>query len=484
MPNPVAVAPAGGPQPAKKRKTSTYPGEVYIQTESSQPYSVPSIPRVPVGPVSADAAAQRATYVPDWKPSLSDLQDFLGKFRSNQESPGILDILGGNMDSLSGRKRSAGVDMRSITEEELAKILASANKPADIVAGINELSGSTLSEDSIQPLIDSAAVQMRDQHNIDMAAGANRRAAEQFLANQSSAPARGGSTPDSIDRGVDPLSMVQDRQLSSTELTDLAAQIHAQDALQGPAMLEQAKTKILSDAMAYEERASQITNAYKAGLAGAPIPEIPKPGEPTDQGRYATAGDVSPTATPFTPTFGNLDTTQTDEAILAAAGLIERKRVEEGKYQAMQALTDQAQAQAQREREIESLQREADRAKETSARKADQAVWKDQAFDAYFKQSLNETVNETNFKDPEARVAQIDEMASLFAQGLSKQDVIYEVFKTEKGTDIPKKLGPKELQLLELAEMKAKRSPTAGRKSDYATYQAKYLDWAARQANQ
>jgi hypothetical protein len=436
--------------------------------------------------VSADAAAQRATYIPDWKPDVGLLHAFVNKFIANESQPGFWDVFGGDMNGLTGRKMSAP---KGLSEEELAKILASANKPQDIVDGINELSGTSLTESSLTPLLEAADIRRRDRRQTRLDAGAEIQAYEAALAADQGAGTQssrgpGSGTPDSIDRGVDPFSMVEEQQFSSDELTGLAAQIHAQEALQGPAMLEQAKTKILSDAMAYEERASQITNAYKAGLAGAPIPEIPKPGEPTDQGRYATAGDVSPTATPFTPTFGNLDTTQTDEAILAAAGLIERKRVEEGKYQAMQALTDQAQAQAQREREIESLQREADRAKETSARKADQAVWKDQAFDAYFKQSLNETVNETNFKDPEARVAQIDEMASLFAQGLSKQDVIYEVFKTEKGTDIPKKLGPKELQLLELAEMKAKRSPTAGRKSDYATYQAKYLDWAARQANQ
>jgi len=426
---PPATSPAGGPQPAKK-KTSLQ--DFLDGTISGIAGTTPKVntppPRLSLDTPSTidkvlSGTAKFTDLLDQWvPPSLEDLTAFL---QARSLSTGIQASEGGAISNIFQGSDSSADAYKSLLADPkaLAKILGSAKSGKDLADQLQ------IDPSALEPLYESTKAAGTAQGEID----SQVQAMKDQLARTQTPPAVGGSTPDSIDRVPsqgDPIALASAQPMGSADYADLLLQLHAQDANQAPAELEAAKQKILNDAITATQRTDQINQIYQAGVEGKPLPldaALPVPGESTAQDQYGVAGAQRASVADIVTPVGQLDTTATDDAILAAAGLVEQKRKAEAQYQLGAELTDRAQAAASAESEIASADAAARKAAQTQARKSQEAVWDAEVKSDWANEKAAETVANAKKDDPTAQ-EKFDMLRRRFSAGARTDDAITQVF--------------------------------------------------------
>lgn len=466
MPVPVAVTGRGGPQPAKKGESPV--NQILLQAAQAAQASRTPAPK----PTSFDQLmAQLNAGVPravsgaqinpgpqaPWKPTADALAAFLQADQNNSGSSNPWDqntsVNPLNSNSMISKvspipfllsRLTGGVPAPPKTNDYALKI---STDPTAIRALLNSVSSpedlaTKLGTDvsTLQPLFDAAGQASYQAHQVD----SQIQTAQDQVTAQTTPPVTGAMSADSIDRAapaVDPMTLATPAPLTAADYQQLILGVHAQTALQLPAQFDALKNRILSDASTAQARDAQITEAYKAGLKGAPLPTAPAPGESTAQSQYKVAGAQTPSVAPFNPQFGGLDTSGADAAILAAAGLVQQKQTAEAQYQLTQGLTDQMQQQAAAERQATSIANAEQKKTALAAQKASDAARADETKRAWAELRANEVVAAIGRKGVAkaggtntAGLQNLDgknllgQLTARFAGGERDQDVITAVF--------------------------------------------------------
>lgn len=429
---PIAVSGRGGPQPAKRS-----PIEDVVQNGVNQALAALPQPNSPADVIAQAKAADAAPALPGtslsassgWssKPTPQTLLDWLN---ADHQNP---DLGGGSGGGLFIGPPSGRSDTSAVGDSVYAQY-DTPDKVAALLSGVNN-QGELEQKLGLQPNALDTLIGASDQQS--MARSTAHKAIDQQVARAvaQAGGGGGGSTPpasstpnpayESIDlfpkdasgnpvvpsamqRGnvdgngkwtndpngsyvfvpdetvpvnappaapVDPMSLAKPAPLSSQDLQQLILQMHAQATDQLPAQLDAAKNTIISDTQTAIARDAQISDAYQAGLKGAPIPAVPTSGPAVTQTRYEVANPQHPDV--FTPTvrLGELDTTPTDEAILHAAQLVTQKQQTEQAYQAHAQLTDLLGQQKQAEADAAAVGKEQTKLATNAAAREAQKQW-------------------------------------------------------------------------------------------------------------
>ena len=469
MPNGVAVSGRGGPQPAKSaaKVVSDAVFKAAARTVSPKPKQAEGIVR-PIATAATgmalDAIIAGAPHAGDaWKPNPVDLVKFLD----------------GAWGQPTGRMGNDGADPAWVVQQ-----WQEAQSPSELAA--------RLGMDPVQltPLLNN--VMAGNQMAADAAAANAQDAAIAKSRTQRAydGPARGGTTPDAIDRPatgggdqsianafsmltLDPTGM------DSNQIQALISQLDAQGTTQRAQMLEQAKRQVMADTASAMADSQRLAEVYKAGVEGRPMPAVPTPGESTSQSRYGTAALAPAQVADPTVIAPTLDTSAVEQQVLMAAKGIEFQRIQEQRQGVLDLLkSQQADAEAARKAaEAEQKRQAKDVAKGETAvqrdavdanlRKVFTRGLKQDAVDMLVKSGV--VTATTNADGTTTEVLGVDDAQAsqsyktarkLFLAGASFRDVVRQVFPDsvdEKGDTLPLTQG--QYKLLQAARFAAGMTP-------------------------
>jgi hypothetical protein len=377
VPNRVAVSPPGGPQPAKNTAAVVRRAVTNLRPSLGLPPLPPDIGVTASTPAEAIAMRHPAAVAAitgmvndqaasQWKPNSNDLYNWLYAHLGNVARPTtdanfpLNDPLG----LLSDRKR-------------IDAVLAASGSPAELARNLG-VRVENLDPFLQQQVANNAALDQRGQQVKDQVNQAY---------NESTPPAQGGMTPDSIDRApssnsqsvADALSMLTPAPagMDSNQIDALISQLDSKSSTNQAMMLNEVKRQVMSDTAAAMADSQRLAEVYRAGAEGRPMPALPAPGESTDQGRYKTAPRQAAQVANPTVVAPTLDTSTVEQQILMAAKGIEFQRIEEQRQKTLELLKSQ-----QEEAQASQKAAEAERKRQAKdVAKGEVAVQRD-AFDA------------------------------------------------------------------------------------------------------
>lgn len=486
---PVAVAPRGGPQPARKSAAARAASSM-VQTAlkpKAQPAPLslaPSIEDVlglatPVAPGFGDttiSSTPAPTVGPgsdqSWKPDFDLLRKFLV---TDASSGGRYVPLSGVRGQASNADWSSSLDQPGtsgiVANTALATALATAQTPEALAQNL----GMDLNE--LAPLLEKSAAQ---KAAVEAAVTGNNASADKAGAQAKARltpPQQGGMTPDSIDRAPDPFSLVTPQAMSSTELDALIQSMDQSGADQQAQRLEAAKRAIMADTAVAIDRQNQLMEAYRAGMRDGGTQTAPAPSESTAQGRYKTAGRQTPQTAmpPLDLLNGSLDTKTVEDSITQAAQVIEQTRAEEKRQQVISMLTEQRDAQARAEKELQAEQDKAAKEQEKAARKQADLNFEQETRRLYARALKDELASrQVTIKGSDGSTSTVsgdaayEKVRALARVGGRRTDIMKQVFGVDPEYDV---VTPDMLAIMQAAEFSVGGSPT-GLKADWEKFAA------------
>lgn len=488
--NPPAVSPRGGPQPAKKKsppaKKMPPPSSLPSGGRRTAPSMRPSAAAVQTGAAVSRALGSIFGGGGQWaKPTADELMEFLNTYVPTEAGSRAtsLPIVGPAIDPVRAAHFALTSPAAGLIGDAAAVngLLATADSPADLA---NKLG---IPEADLEGLLNLPAQRKVQNEALDIDQMVARAQAEAAVNDQFAPPARGGSTPDSIDRMADPRDLTTPQPYSSQELVELYAAMQDQ-ALGDDGRFGEAKKAIWNETAAAIARTEEINAAYRAGLEGGGGPVAPMaPGESTAQDQYGVAGAVTPSVAPYTPTFGELDTYDAEQKILDTAADIEAARVEQADKALATKFADLVDARAADEKLVADEALAAEEAKRKAAEKETkreaEAVAKRRYADDYVTTTVAEVAEAglapsnpgmtgrsdraiTTY-DERTVNALINRLTSLISSGATRSEAIQTVFGDRELLGIP--LDEAELRMVTAAQVAAGRIPDT-LKDDYQTW--------------
>lgn len=466
MPNPPAVAPRGGPQPAKKKNWLNDLALPAINRAASGAPPPPEMGNTAATPAEAiairhsaavDAITKAATSQADiqWKPTSKDLYNWLYAEYGNIARP--------RGDSY----QEPFNDPKGLLGDpaKLDAILNSAKTPAELAQALG------YRVENLAPLFQAAAT---TNAAIDQAGQAALDQINQSY-NKATPAARGGSTPDSIDRPQDPFSMLTPADsisgMTPDQLSTLVSQLDANGSYQRSQMLDSIKQQVVQDTAMAMADSQRLAAVYQAGLQGKPMPAVPMPGESAAQGRYATAkGGAAQVAMP-TVVAPQLDTSGAERQILMAAKGIELQRQQEKNQSVIDLITSQQKDAAAAQKEAEAAQKQAQKQADREQQKLDQANLDAQLRSKFAEKLTSEAVSNlggtlihtgggsTQKVDDKYAKASYGKAKTLFESGGNYRDVVREVFPESLDINGDPQLTPGQLRVLQAAQFAAGKTP-------------------------
>lgn len=397
---PPYVAPAGGPQPAKR--------------------SEPAIPWQRVFTPAKGRPSRKVTG-PDLTPVLA--QQYLaaqeiGKYTGSRGRGSFLGTPVDNLGIANQIKDAASVAYNGLkvpTASEIDTLARQSSTYGELAqklgadpASFAEAMGATPNT----PLVSRGQTPAADKVNADF------DELEKQLAD-----AYGETTdPD------DPLSYVKFQPRTSQELGELLLQVNDAEALGSPEQYEAAKKAIMDTEAVFNAQQEQLNAIYLAGLEGRPMPAFATPTESTDQSSYITAGDPKVAKSVFTPETQAAGTTDlSDQAILDMANLIQQKQEALRIEQRNRDLGTLAQQVGAYEKEVADA--EATAAKKAQTEEGKRAATREEA-------AARQLWAETYRMEIQGNVAGgetlMNQLARRFSAGASERDAIKSVFGDEK----------------------------------------------------
>ena len=450
-PHPPAVSPRGGPQPAKKNvlrdlfittanRALAQPPTPEMGVTAATPAEAIAI-RHPVA-VAAITDAIGAQNSAQWKPTSNDLYNWLYAHYGNvanfplNEPNGLLEP----------------VLNQSNSPAELAKALG---------VRVENLDPFLQQQTATNAALDQQGQKAKDQVNAAY--------------NQASAPARGGMTPDSIDRPAeDPFSMLTPADsldgMTPDQLSALVSQLDTKGATYRSQMLNSIKEQVVQDTAAAMADSQRMAAVYQAGLQGKPMPAIPTPGESAAQSRYATA-TAGPAQVAYpTVVAPTLDTKGAEQQILMAAKAIELQRQQEKNQGVLDLIESQQKDAEKAQKEAQAARSEADKRARKEREKLDQANIDARLRSKFSEQLATDAIDnlggtliysgtgKARVDDKYAETA-FGKAKTLFESGGRYRDVVRQVFPDSTDENGDPQLTPGQLKVLQAAQFAAGKTP-------------------------
>jgi len=451
MPNPPAISPLGGPQPAGKRNDiADMTRNAVQQMLAAGKRAVTGDPRPPAEPwwaplnperasrlvtipgtdtrfelpdLSGATAAALDSYVP---PTVDELNAFLKGVDANQYAGSGLGAGPGGAEGAAFGTALSDATSTDTLEKYIdkpyasRKMLEGADSPEQLARRLG------LPLDALDALLQTS----RDRFRADTLTAKDGRDVKNQLADQFSPPLPTGG-PDAIERQLggggdptDPMSMVTESPMTSEELAQLVVAIQSDAPNRDAAQLEAAKQRILGDAAVAQGRVDEINAAYLAGLQGGPAPSLPgADASATAQGRYATAGPQTASVAATAPIMGQLNTEGTDQAIVQAAYVIEQKRKAVAEETLLTTLADRADKQRAIEDQVVAAQEQADKDAAEKQREAASKTIEVKLRSAYADQKAAPLISDAGMT-----ADQYTKLKKLFASGAPLRDAVKSTF--------------------------------------------------------
>jgi hypothetical protein len=490
----VGISKRGGPQPAEKKAVTNVVEQAVRQVtgraKPPAPLTLAPTPSEDVAAAVAAAAAQSdlvraqtSVATADWKPTIGELQSFL-----LADMPGAQDVIGTlaanpitatTNDPAQVAGRGAHRMATNAYGLGLAAPLATAQTPMELADQL----GIPISK--LTPFLEGIA-----QSRASIKGQGDKAKAEVDAA--FAPPVTGvGASPDSIDRIQDPFSLATAQEMSSDELSALIDSLDPKGSDQMAQRLAVAKQRLLTDTGVAIERQNQLAEAYRAGMAGQPMPGIPGAGESTAQDTYKTAGPAS--AAVAMPPVGLVDTTidpgDVEGQVTAAAQLIEQQRQAEKRQQLVETLTVKAQQQKDAEDQVAAEAEKARKAADDAARKQSATLFDENSRVVYSrklkKDLAGKQVEVTQLDDNGVPVTKTmsgdqayEEVRRLTKVGANRKDILKQVF----GVDFENGETPTAAQLavIQAAQFSVGNTPSE-MKSAWESFRQEQRQWAAEQ---
>lgn len=494
MPNGVAVSKRGGPQPAETAESvvrrsvarATAGAARRAVRNATAPVPPPSIEEV-LGLNTPAPGGAVITATPTPTPMIQGLTRPVAAATSSMATDAISaatpggwkptgqDLLRYLENYTPATAGEAGPDLSLWqTPGKLDVILAAAQTPSQLA---DALGVSTL---GLTPLLNTVAAGNQMTADATAANAQDAAIARSQTERAFDGPARGGMTPDAIDRPatssdqsvanafsmltLDPAGMDGD------QIQALISRLDAEGSTQRAMMLNEAKRQVMEDTAMAMADSQRLAEVYRAGVEGRPMPDIPMPGESTAQGRYTTASRSAAQVANPTVVAPTLDTKAAEQRILMAAKGIEFQRIQEQRQSVLDLLKSQQEdaVAAQKAAEAEQKRQEKEVARGEAAIERDAVDAKlrtkfgqDLAGDAI--SNLGGTLvftegGTTKVSDADAKSA-FNTAKKWFESGGSYREVVRHVFPDSVDEMGDPKLTPGQLKVLQAAQFAAGKTP-------------------------